>query len=210
LLQTKGEVLPITLDNSQLIIETHNDEIFYGEDTIDESVVADPRAIYFNKPTKINPKAAKAITQADIVIICPGNFYCSIMPNLLIDGMHQALRDSRGTKVFISNLVSKYGHTTDMTVADFVSRAHKAVDYAFVDVLLYNTQLELADKTLEEKYRNDGEHLIKPGPLEVLKLKAIGKKFIAKEKHMQQKGDTIKRSLIRHDAKKLVQEILKL
>ncbi|MFW0871022.1 MAG: gluconeogenesis factor YvcK family protein [Patescibacteria group bacterium] len=210
ILQTKGAVLPITLENSQLIIETHNDEIFYGEDRIDESVVANPRAIYFNKHTPINPKASKAIREADMVVICPGNFYCSIMPNLLIHGMHQALRDSRATKVFISNLVSKYGHTTDMTVVDFVSQAHKAVDYAFIDVLLYNTQLELRDKDLEEKYRQDGEHLIHPGDINSLSIKTIAKKFIAKEKHIPQKGDTVKRSLIRHDASKIVKELLQL
>lgn len=211
MLKTKGRVVPITLDDSQLIIETHSDEVFYGEGTIDESVVANPRSIYFNKPTKLNSEAKKAIEQADIIIVCPGNFYCSIMPNLLISGMHHALAKSRAHKVFVANLVSKYGHTTDMTVVDFVHQAHRAIDLSFIDTVIYNTQTELTDKKLVEKYAADGEHLILPGELESLKnINLVGQKLITKELASKESGDTIKRSLIRHDAKKLVDIILKL
>lgn len=209
LLQTKGTVLPITLDNTQLIIENDNDEVLYGEGNIDESQLGDPKAIYFSKPPKLNPKVTKATKDADVIIFCPGNFYCTVVPNLLIGGMHQVLHKSRAKKIFISNLVSKYGHTTDMTVADFINRAHKAVDYNFIDTVIYNTQLELSDKNLEQKYAEDGEHLISPGDLKNIDVEKIGKPLIAKKVIHPIDGDSVKRSYIRHDAKKLVDIILK-
>lgn len=209
LLKTKGKVLPITLDDSQLVIETQGDEVFFGEGNIDESEVANPKAIYFSRPTRLNPEVEQAIKQADIVVFCPGNFYCTVVPNLMVSGMHEVLKKSRAKKIFIANLVSKYGHTTDMTVADFVEQAHKYVDYAFTDVLIYNNKIELADKALQEKYDRDGEHLIQPGDIESLNLDAIGEALIAKDIHLPKEGDTVKRSYIRHDAATLVDIILK-
>jgi len=208
LLQVKGKVVPITLDDSQVIIETENDEIFYGENRIDESVVSNPRAIYFNKPTNLNIKARKAIEEADVIIICPGNFYCSIMPNLLVSGMHKALDKSRAKKYFVANLVSKYGHTTDMTVSDFVEQAHKAVDLSFIDTVLYNTQASI-DSELQAIYDADGEHLIDPGDIADMQgVEAVGLDLVAKDIVEQSKHDKVKRSLIRHDAKKLIDKIL--
>lgn len=209
LLQVRGTVVPITLDDSQVIIESQNDEIFYGENKIDESVVANPKAIYFNKSTTLNPVAEQAIKKADIIIICPGNFYCSIMPNLLVSGMHQALSKSRAKKYFIANLVSKYGHTTDMTVFDFIDRAHKAVDLSFIDTVIYNTQTTI-DPQLQAIYDADGEHLISVGDMDSYRdIEQIGVDLIAEDTIAQNKHDTVKRSLIRHDAKKLVDIILK-
>jgi len=210
LLQVKGRVVPITLADSQVIIETQNEEIFYGENKIDESVVANPKAIYFNKPTKLNSAAQLAIKQADILIICPGNFYCSIMPNLLVSGMHKALAKSRAKKYFIANLVSKYGHTTDMTVADFVEQAHKAVDLSFIDTVIYNTQTDI-DQQLQAIYEADEEHLIEPGSIgNIPSVNSVGADLVAKEKYVQGKSDSVKRSLIRHDEEKLIDIILKL
>ena len=209
LLQVKGRVVPITTDDAHLIIETESDEVFYGENKIDESVVANPRAIYFNKPTTLHEEASKAITEADILIICPGNFYCSIMPNLIVSGMHKALEKSRAKKFFVANLVSKYGHTTDMTVTDFVKKAHNAVDLSFIDTVIYNTSHDI-DEELQAIYDADGEHLINEGDItELDSIEAVGLDLIAKKAPAQNKYDTVKRSLIRHNAEKLVDIILK-
>jgi len=209
LLQVRGQVVPITLDDADLIIETHKDEIFYGENRIDESVVVNPKAIYFSKPTHLNKSAYEAIISADVLVICPGNFYCSIMPNLLVSGMHKALAKSRAKKFFVANLVSKYGHTTDMTVADFVDRAHKAVDLSFINTVIYNTNQDI-DPELQAIYDADEEHLINAGTIEELvSAETVGVDLVAKEKVKQNEHDKVKRSLIRHDAKKLIDIILK-
>ena len=95
-----------------------------------------------------------------------------------------------------------------MTVSDFVEQAHKAVDLSFIDTVLYNTQTSI-DSELQAIYDADGEHLIDPGDITDMQgVEAVGLDLVAKDIVEQSKHDKVKRSLIRHDAKKLIDKIL--
>ncbi len=125
ILHIKDSVYPVTLTNTHLCAELQDGTIVRGETNIDipkrqrapiQRVYLDPEAILFEE-------AARAIGRADAIIIGPGDLYTSIMPNLIVKGVPEAISTARehGTKiVFIVNTMTKHGETDGYTATDFV------------------------------------------------------------------------------------------
>ncbi len=121
LLDLKGRVLPVSMTKSNLHAILEGGQEIVGETNIDipkhdgakkiEKVFLDPSA-------KILDEAAQAVREADLVIIGPGDPYTSIIPNLLVEGMKEALRDSKAKKIAVVNLMSKWGETHDFCASD--------------------------------------------------------------------------------------------
>ena len=95
ILNVKGEVIPVTLERTKLHAELENGAIIEGESNIDIPK-HDPHLKiineYLNPKAKANPDAVRAIKEADFVIIGPGDLFTSLIPNLLVDGIPEAIR----------------------------------------------------------------------------------------------------------------------
>lgn len=123
ILNIQGRVLPVTLKKTLLCAKLENGQVIKGESNIDipkhdgrlkiDKVWLDPEAV-------INPAAQKAILAADAIIIGPGDLYTSLIPNLLARGMKQALRKTKGKKIYFVNLMTKFGETNGFRASDFV------------------------------------------------------------------------------------------
>jgi uncharacterized cofD-like protein len=183
-----------------------------GEDNISKYTIrhANPR-VWLEPVSGIHPRAADAIMQADIVVIAPGNFYGSLTPICLVQGVAKALQDTPARVVSVTNLVNKPGQTNGWHVVDYVQHLEKYLGEGVIDVALYNAQPIKAE--LLKAYAAEGEFPVDttPGRFKELKAKAIGVLLVDREIAQQDPADTLlRRTLIRHDPKRVVTELEKL
>ena len=121
-LAVKGKVLPVTLDDMKLVAELENGEIIEGESKIPSEVIVRKTRIkkLAIKPIDAKPleEAIKAINNADVIIMGPGSLYTSIIPNLLVKGIPEAICKSPAKKVYISNVMTQPGETDGFKVSN--------------------------------------------------------------------------------------------
>jgi uncharacterized cofD-like protein len=90
----------------------------------------------------VNAEAVAALREAELVVIGPGSLYTSVLPNMLVRGLGEALLASPGYKVFISNVASEHGETDGMTAADHYHALRRHLgNRDFADVILANSNL---------------------------------------------------------------------
>ena len=209
-LGVRGQVLPVTLDNIQLIAELKN-----GKRLLGQSAIADCRTlgreikkIYFNKVAKANPAVLSAIKDADLVVVGPGSFYSSLVPNFLVKGISEVLVKTKAKKVFICNLMNQFGQTDDFTAHDFIKEIEAFIEADTFHHVLYNT--ELPPETLLKKYSDEGKPVLFDRTLSKRYDRFVGVNLIADKIPKSVRGDIIKRTLIRHDGDKLAKAIVSL
>jgi uncharacterized cofD-like protein len=137
-LAVRGDVLPSTLQDV-VLCATVNGGTVVGESKI--PLQRQPITKVFLRPdtAEINPEAALAILNADIITVGPGSLYTSILPNLLVRGMVDALKSSPALKVFICNVASENGETDDFKVSDFMKVLEDHVGSNIFDFAIVNS-----------------------------------------------------------------------
>jgi uncharacterized cofD-like protein len=131
LLDTAGDVLPVTLDHATLCAEVEGGETICGETEIDTRGAHHPerlpaiRRLFLRERAGACAQAVRAIRHADTLIIGPGDLYTSILPNLLVDGIAEAIHASAAEKIYVCNLMTKHGETDDFHASDFVREVHR-------------------------------------------------------------------------------------
>jgi len=210
-LKIRGKVIPVTLSSVKLVAKLQNGKVIRGEMALTAYQLLSRfgiEEIYLTPKPKANPKAIKAILEADVVIVGPGSMYSSLIPNFLVPGVGDALKRSKAQKIFIVNLMNKHGHTDHFHVADHVSVLEEKIGASVFDTVLYNTKTP--PKSLLHTYADEGEpvHFVKDRRLKGRVI--VGKDVIAKAAGKAKKGDMIYRTLIRHDQEKLGKAIVEL
>lgn len=213
ILRINGIVIPATLDDVRLKMEwPKSSTILHGERVIDVHYFKqDPRkAVLSLVPSATaEPTAIAAIEQADIVIIAPGDLYTSLGPLLIIDGIAEALKNTKAVCVYVSNLVTKYGQTTNFTVSDHANEIERFVGAPFLDYVLYNEQIP--NREIAKRYKQEKAYLVKVDKIALKKAsyKAIPGKFLGQiiEKKKSDKLSKT-RSLIRHDTKAVADALI--
>lgn len=142
LLDVQGVVLPVTFSDVRLYAQLENGNIIKGETNIDIPK-HDGRLrighVWLQPKGRANPKAVKAIMDADMIVIGPGDIFTSIVPNFLVSGIQNALQKSKAKKVYVTNLMTKYGETNGFSGADFLAVLHRYLGADIFDVILVNT-----------------------------------------------------------------------
>ncbi|GEN11573.1 hypothetical protein MFU01_66100 [Myxococcus fulvus] len=140
LLGARGNVLPCTLASVQLVAQMHDDTEVVGERNI-------CRAQGRVRKVSLSPRSPppvdgllEAIYSADLVVIGPGSLYSSLLPNLLVDGVAQALKETRALKVMVANLMTQPGETDGMSCLDHVQAVREHVGPVLDAVLVNGTQ----------------------------------------------------------------------
>jgi len=213
ILRIKGKVIPATLDNVRLKMEWPEVSIILkGERVIDAYYFKhDPRKanLSLEPIATANPMAIAAIEQADIVVIAPGDLYTSLGPLLIIDGIADALKKTKAKCVYVSNLVTKDGQTTNFTVSDHANEIERFVGEPFLDYVLYNQQEPT--KSTARMYKAEKAFLVKVDDkiLKKASYTAIPGKFLG-SMASGDKADKlpVTRSLIRHDAEAVANALI--
>ncbi|MDD3237787.1 MAG: YvcK family protein [Candidatus Gastranaerophilales bacterium] len=196
-LSIRGRVLPSTLDDMKLVALMEDGTIIKGESTIPESgkkikkMYTDPQ---FCKPLE---DVIVAIQDADLIILGPGSLYTSIIPNLLIREISEAVEKAKAKKIYVCNIMTQPGETDDFTVSDHIKTilAH-ANNRKIIDTVLVNDYLP--DEIVEE-YKKYNSHPVKVDRVTIKKM-GIGivrKRLIAENK----------KNVVRHSPSRLARAI---
>jgi len=213
ILNITGQVLPVTLENCQLIHITHDGETISGQHAVDiHAMHPDIRPELRLEPNPaLNPKVKRALKRADLIVIAPGNLYASLAPTLIVNGLAEAVKDSPAPIVLVTNLVTKPGQTDGFKVGDFANEIERFIDSRKVDYVIYNNQRP--DESLLKKYAAAGEFwvAVDEAALGKAHYQAIGTNLVSGNISAHNPGDTlIRRTLIRHDGERLAQTIMSL
>ena len=202
-LAVTGRVLPVTLDNVQLCAELEDGSVICGESNIGKHNEWHPgkikRVFLEPQPTKPLQEVLDAIREADIIVLGPGSLYTSIIPNLLVNGMCEALRNSEALKVYVCNVMTQPGETEGYSVFDHISAIESHSFKGIINCCIVNTA-DIPDY-LKKKYNDDGAEMVR---LDMEPLNRAGIKVIT--------GDyvSINNNYIRHNSRKLAATIVEL
>jgi len=207
ILNVKGEVIPVTNVDTNLFLKLKNDGLLQGENEINHNFEIQKLGVekmYLLPKAKANPRAIEKILAADLIVMGPGNHYCSILPNLLVTGIPEAIRKSKAKVVYNCNLVNKKGQTEGFVLDDYIDAVEKYIGKGRIDFVTYNTGKP--SKTLLKKYEHDSELVsFDKEPRRKRACRVIQSDFLSDEKIHFSQGDKIAhtRSFIRHDTEKL-------
>ena len=196
-----GKVIPVTLDEMKIVAELANGYIVEEKSRIPE-VVSD-------KLTKINrillnptncrpaPGVIEAIKSADGIIIGPGSLYTNVIPNLLVNGVAKAIKESPAIKVYVSNIMTEPGQTDNYSVSDHLNAIIEHCGNGIVDYCIYDTG-EIIPEFIK-KYNLEGQDLVEQ---DIEKVKGI--------KFLQRNLSMIASEHIRHDPSLVASSIIEL
>jgi uncharacterized cofD-like protein len=134
---SRGRVLPATSENVRLRAEVESGEIVNGETRI----VSHPspiRRLSLEPWPKALPQAIRALVAADGIVVGPGSLYTSVLPSLLVDGVATTIRDARGVRIYVANLMTEPGETDDYSLDDHLRVIHAHAGFDPFDYVLVN------------------------------------------------------------------------
>lgn len=203
----KGKVIPVTTNKVYLKMILRNNKMLEGEHEIDISTEIDRgfQSIYLEPFPQANTRAIDQIMTADLVVLSPGDLYTSLIPNLLVDGVSKALRETGAKKALVVNLMNKHGHTTNFKAGDYLREIKRFVGKDVFDYVIINNR-KLPEELIQ-LYETEGD------PVKndlVNDPRVIAADVLSAEAVPLQKTDALKRSLIRHDSRKLAEELMKI
>ena len=197
LLQTCGRVLPSTLESVQLVAELTDDRRVEGETNIVRARGNIRRIHLAPHAPAPAPGLLQSIAEADLITLGPGSLYSSVLPNLLVGGVAEALKTSRAMKVLVGNLMTQPGETDGMSQVEHV-RAIQDHAGPILDAVLINATTP--EDGVLDRYVRRGAEIVESEPRALLKLGVI-----------PVFADLVKAGpRMRHDSSKLARCLLKL
>lgn len=159
ILSIKGKVLPSTLTNTHICAEledgTHVEEE-YNVRAPQKSAIKS--VTLKEKDVKAVPEAIEDILNAEIIIIGPGSLYTSVITNLLVEDIRNAIRESAGIKIYVCNIVSQPGQSDNYNVSDHVRSVQKYLGDDVIDFVIVNNNTP--NKETLKRYKEKGADLI--------------------------------------------------
>jgi uncharacterized cofD-like protein len=137
-LAVRGQILPSSLSHVVVHARTSDGETISGEHNITERGTVINEVFLMPANVQANPEAIRAILEADIVVCGPGSLLTSVLPNLLVDGIRQAMAISQATKVYVCNVATQHGETDGFSVSDHFQTLINHIGPGLFDYVLAN------------------------------------------------------------------------
>ncbi len=157
LLNIVGEIIPSTFERVELVAQFEDKSIIRGEEEITHyGLMGGGRILSLKiepEKAKVPKEALKRILSADLILFGPGSLYTSILPNVLLKKIKEAIESSKALKVFIVNLLTQPGETDNFTASQHLKEFLRISGIKKIDVALLNQQKpppELMKKIIEE------------------------------------------------------------
>lgn len=205
ILAVSGRVLPVTLVNTNLVARLVDGTKIFGETNIDIREIKPDVAIskvFLRPKAKVYGEARDAIVGADLIVLGPGDLYTSIVPNLLVSGLTDAIKESRGKVAFVINLMTKHGETDGFTVSRFVSEIRKYLGPSArkLKYLIINNG-RISGKTLSWYKKSKAEQVLDD-------VEGNGKVRVIKANFLDKPNGHV--HFVRHNPQKLAEVLVKL
>ena len=202
ILRVKGTVMPITVNDVNIEATYDDKSKAFGESILPAEAIKDNKKI---KRVELCPKDVEpldgvitAINKADIILIGPGSLYTSIIPNLLVKGVTEAIISSSAKKIYVQNVMTQHGETDGMSVKDHVEAIFEHSDKIFDSIIINNKVLS---EDLKKKYQEEYQ--------EQIFLTDGDKKYLEEEAIDYIEGDCLDGGdYARHDSEKLSNMII--
>lgn len=208
ILKVKGRVIPITKNKAELCATLADGTVIQGEKNINTADLqsAGTPTFFYKGEAALNPHAREALQKADVIILGPGNYYCSLVPNLVVEGFKEALRETHAKIIFPVNLTNKQGHTLHWKTGEYVRDIEKYLGCQ-VDVVLVNTESPSPEQV--EYYKmEEGDGVLAVDDMDdsrVVRAELLSRSIV--------KVSDVEKSIrgfIRHDKDKFAQAIAKI
>lgn len=201
-----GKVLPVTLDDINLVAELENGDTVIGESNIPKvckSMKSSIKKLHLdNKNAKPLDEVISCIKESDAIVIGPGSLYTSILPNLLVEGVVDALLQSKAPKIYVCNIMTQPGETDGKNALDHLNVLIEHAGVNFIDYIIVNNE-ELPVGVFE-RYAKDGAKLVLLDDEQKEKLNIMGITYL------EQKLIEIKNGYIRHDSEVVSNTVMKI
>lgn len=199
-----GEVIPVTLSNVRLFAELEDGSVVKGETNIDipkHDGTLKIQKVWLEPNARANPRAIRAIKNADMIVIGPGDLYTSIIPNILVGGVVKAILESKAKKVYVVSTMTKLGETHGFVAQDFLHTLEGYLGRENVfDAVVLNDEAPSA--ALLKKYRKEQRYLVD---------NFFERSFLAKHRRSKFiKAPLLRKEIfVRHDPDKLAEVLMK-
>ncbi len=164
LLDTDGLVIPVTNENVKLCAYLENGDIVWGESNIGKRIgkeKIDHVELRPRKPAAVK-EARKKIENADVIIFGPGSLYTSIIPNLLVEGITESIKNSKAIKIYVCNIMTQPGETIDYCAYDHLKAIEKHTYDGIMDYMIAND--EGVNDEILKRYESEGAQYVKAEP----------------------------------------------
>jgi len=217
ILRVKGKVVPVSEEKMNLHIKLKNKQVVKGENQLDHN--KDVRKygidkIYLRPNAKAYKKSIEAIKEADMVIIGPGDHYGSIIPNILVKGIPEALQKTKAMVVYVCNLTNKKGQTERFNLDDYAEAINGYIRKDRIDYVISSTKNpdEELIKVYEKKEGKGSLVMFDNKKEDKRGYKIVRANVLCKKRTSRNKNDSIAsaRSFIRHDSDKLAKVLIEL
>lgn len=198
ILAIRGKVMPATLNTVTLCARMKGGSVVRGE----SAITADPGIVdevYLDPPGATPaPEVLASLASADAVVLGPGSLFTSIIPNLLVEGMEEALRALKVPKIYVCNVMTQPGETDNFGAADHLAALERHVGAGLVDTIVIN--VERPSDELLRRYEAEGAHPVDPqvDRLNKMGVKVVGANLISSD------------NLVRHDSNRLAATLVDL
>lgn len=195
-----AEVLPVSEANTQLCAMLADGTVVEGE--LDVRGLRKPpiARLFLREPSAAYAPGLEAIRMANLVVLGPGSLFTTVLATLLFDGLADALREARGTVVYVCNTTTQPGQTDGFRAIDHIGKVVEAVGPGVIDTALINRSKPGA-ATLQQ-YEAEGLFLLQPDDDEIVAIEKLGVRPVARqltEKIGQKRAMWNKQDTIRHD-----------
>jgi uncharacterized cofD-like protein len=217
ILKIKGQVLPVTLDQTHICVELEDGRIVEQEDNIvarhDPDVSKrSPVKRAFLKPGNVKalPEAVQAIKNADAIVFDPGCLFTSLISNLLVKDIKEAIVNSPAPKVYVCNIMTQQGQTDGYTASDHIKQIERYTAQGILDFAIFNT--EIPEKKFLYAYEKEHAYLVKNDmdEIEKLSLKPVFADVLQARPQMDETdfGNAPRRDYLRHNPEKIGKVIM--
>jgi uncharacterized cofD-like protein len=154
ILATRGNIFPATVSNVQLEALMSDGSVVFGETNITASKLRIVRLRMVPENAQPLAETLEAIAKADMITMGPGSLFTSLIPNLLVHGIPEAIAASRAVKVYICNLMTQANESLGLTAADHIRKLYEHAGAPIFDYALVNTSP--ISEQLQAKYALEG------------------------------------------------------
>lgn len=174
ILATRGNIYPVTTANATLVARMDNGSLVRGETNINASHERIAELMIDPADATALPETLAAIEQADLITVGPGSLYTSIITNVLVRGIPEALASARGLRVFVCNLMTEANESLGLTASEHIERIYEHTGAPIFDCALVNTTKFTPDTLERYAAENAG-----PIAADIASIEAMGVRCIA-------------------------------
>ncbi len=191
-LNTRGTILPSTLEDVTLSARTNEDEVVHGESSITEKG-GSIREVFLNPvDADAHPDALRAVLDADIIVIGPGSLYTSVLPNLLVRDLQKAILTTTATRVFVCNVATQHGETDGFNVADHLRVLEAHTQRGIVQAVVANDNIV---SELPESWQSNPVRL--NGAAEIADIRLVEADVVAEQNRYRHDPDKLAATILR-------------